>query len=538
MARARADTKYVFVTGGVLSGVGKGITAASIGTILKARGFSVNIQKCDPYLNVDAGTLNPAEHGECFVTADGAETDLDVGHYERFLDVELTSNSSLMSGRVLQEVISAERAGKYLGKTVQIIPHVTNHIQESIIKAGKNFDVHIAEVGGTVGDYESLSFIEAVRELSIKQPDNCLFVHVVYVPYLGASGEFKTKPAQNAVRELRGLGIVPDVLVVRSEVKPPKSTIAKLSLFSGVDPHAIVLLPNAKTIYQVPLTLEEGGIGNVITRRLGLRGAQANLTAWKRVVKSALTNYRKTVKIGVIAKYLENQDTYMSLTEALKASGWANDVNVDIVWVDAETIEKNKKSLAELNELDGIVGLPGFGSRGAEGKIQAAAYAYQQKIPYLGICFGMQMSVIALARLAGVTKANSTEFNPNSPDPIISTMAEQVGKENTGGTMRLGDWKCVLERGSKARKIYGQAEIVERHRHRYEVNNAYRDKFADWGILISGTSPDGNLVEMIEAPDHPFFVGTQAHPELRSRPNRPHPLYTAFIKSSLSKRER
>jgi CTP synthase len=535
VARAKADTKYVFVTGGVLSGVGKGITAASIGTILKARGFSVNIQKCDPYLNVDAGTLNPAEHGECFVTADGAETDLDVGHYERFLDVELTTDSSLMSGRVLQEVISDERAGKYLGKTVQIIPHVTNHIQQRIIRAGKGFDAHIAEIGGTVGDYESLSFIEAVRELSMKQPENCLFVHVVYVPYLGASGEFKTKPAQNAVRELRGLGIVPDVLVVRSEVKPPKSTISKLSMFTGVEPRAVVLLPNAKTIYQVPLTLEESGIGNVITGRLGLRGASANLTAWRRVVKSALTNYRKTVRIGMIAKYLENQDTYMSLTEALMASGWANDVNVEIVWIDAETIEKNKKALAELDQLDGVVGLPGFGSRGAEGKVAAAAYAYQQKIPYLGICFGMQMSVVALARLAGVSDANSTEFDPKCQTPVISTMAEQVGKENTGGTMRLGDWKCVLERGTKARKIYGQAEIVERHRHRYEVNNAYRDRFADWGLIISGTSPDGNLVEMVEAADHPFFVGTQAHPELRSRPNRPHPLYTAFIKAALSR---
>ena len=537
MARARADTKFVFVTGGVLSGVGKGITAASIGTILKARGFSVSIQKCDPYLNVDAGTLNPAEHGECFVTADGAETDLDVGHYERFLDVELTSSSSLMSGRVLQEVISAERSGKYLGKTVQIIPHVTNHIQESIIKAGKNFDVHIAEVGGTVGDYESLSFIEAVRELSMKQPDNCLFVHVVYVPYLGASGEFKTKPAQNAVRELRGLGIVPDVLVVRSEVKPPKSTISKLSLFSGVDPQAIVLLPNAKTIYQVPLSLEESGIGGVITRRLGLRGSPANLTAWKRVVKSALTKYRRTVRIGVVAKYLENQDTYMSLTEALNASGWANDVNVEIVWVDAEAIEKDKKAVANLDTLDGVVGLPGFGSRGAEGKIIAAAYAYEKKIPYLGICFGMQMSVIALARRAGLKAADSTEFDPNTTEPVISTMSEQIGKENTGGTMRLGDWKCSLERGTKARKIYGAAEIVERHRHRYEVNNAYRDQFESWGLTISGTSPDGTLVEMVEAADHPFFIGTQAHPELRSRPNRPHPLYTAFIKSSLSKKE-
>jgi CTP synthase len=536
VARAKADTKYVFVTGGVLSGVGKGITAASIGTILKARGLSVNIQKCDPYLNVDAGTLNPAEHGECFVTHDGAETDLDVGHYERFLDVELTSSSSLMSGRVLQEVISDERAGKYLGKTVQIIPHVTNHIQEKIIKTGKGFDVHIAEVGGTVGDYESLSFIEAVRELSLRRPDDCLFVHVVYVPYLGASGEFKTKPAQNAVRELRGLGIVPDVLAVRSEVKPPKSIVSKLSLFSGVDPRAIVLLPNAKTIYQVPLTLEESGIGEVVTKSLGLRSQAANLNSWKRVVKSALANYRKTVKIGVIAKYLENQDTYMSLTEALKASGWANDVNVEITWIDSEILEKDKKYRTVLDEVDGLIGLPGFGSRGSEGKILAAGYAYETKIPYLGICFGMQMSVLALARRAGLAKATSTEFDSKAAEPVINTMEEQRGKENTGGTMRLGDYPCVLERGTLARKIYGTEHIVERHRHRYEVNNTYRDQYEEWGLKISGRSPDGSLVEMVEAIKHPFFVGTQAHPELRSRPNRPHPLYTAFIKACLAKK--
>lgn len=534
MARAKADTKFVFVTGGVLSGVGKGITAASIGTILKARGLSVNIQKCDPYLNVDAGTLNPSEHGECFVTADGAETDLDLGHYERFLDIELTQASSLMSGRILREVIDDERAGKYLGKTVQIIPHVTNHIQQTIIRTGKGFDVHIAEVGGTVGDYESLSFIEAIRELSMKLgPDNCLFVHVVYVPYLGASGEFKTKPAQNAVRELRGLGIVPDVLIVRSEVKPPKSVVSKLSLFTGVESHAVALLPNAKTIYQVPLSLEDSGIGSVITSRLGLRNQPANLTPWRRMVKSALTKYRKTVKIGVIAKYLDNQDTYMSLTEALKASGWACDVNVDIVWIDAETLESDSKSRQILDEVDGIVGLPGFGSRGSEGKILAATWAYENKIPYLGICLGMQMSIIAMARRAGLKKANSTEFDKNTPDPVISTMAEQIGKENTGGTMRLGDWTCVLERGTKARKIYGQPDIVERHRHRYEANNVYRDQYESWGLKISGTSPDGNLVEMIEAQDHPFFVGTQAHPELRSRPSRPHPLYTSFIKACL-----
>jgi CTP synthase len=531
---ARADTKFVFVTGGVLSGVGKGITAASIGTILKARGLSVNIQKCDPYLNVDAGTLNPAEHGECFVTKDGAETDLDLGHYERFLDIELTQASSLMSGRILREVIDDERAGKYLGKTVQIIPHVTNHIQKTITQTGKGFDVHIAEVGGTVGDYESLSFIEAIREMGMQLgSENCLFVHVVYVPYLGASGEFKTKPAQNAVRELRGLGIVPDILVVRSEVKPPKSIVAKLSLFSGVDQRAIVLLPNASAIYQVPLTLEDSGIGEVITSRLGLRSHPVNLTSWKRVVKSALTKYRKTVKVGVIAKYLENQDTYMSLTEALKAAGWANDVNVDIVWVDSENLQKDKKALEQLKQMDGIVGLPGFGNRGAEGKIAAAGYAYEHKLPYLGICFGMQMSVIALARRAGLTNANSTEFDPNTPHPVISTMAEQIGKENTGGTMRLGDYPCTLERGTKARKIYGAEQIVERHRHRYEVNNAYRDQYEGWGLKISGRSPDGELVEMVEAVDHPFFVGTQAHPELKSRPNRPHPLYTAFVKACL-----
>ncbi len=535
MARAaRAQTKYIFVTGGVLSGVGKGITAASIGTILKARGLSVNIQKCDPYLNVDAGTLNPAEHGECFVTADGAETDLDVGHYERFLDMELTQASSLMSGRIMLEVIEDERRGKYLGKTVQIIPHVTNHIKEVIQKTGSGFDVHIIEIGGTVGDYESLSFIEAIREMSFKVgPENCLFVHVVYIPYLGASQEFKTKPAQNAVRELRGLGIVPDVLVARSEVRPPKSVLPKLSLFSGVDQGAIVLLPNAKTIYQVPISLEEAGIGDVITDRLGFRKNRADLNQWRRVVKSALTKYRKTVKIGVIAKYLENQDTYMSLTEALAAAGWANDVNVEIVWIDSETLEKDKRALTQIKEVDGVVGLPGFGSRGGEGKIIAADYAYANKIPYLGICFGMQMSVIALARRAGLKAANSTEFDPKTSEPVISTMAEQVGKENTGGTMRLGDWEAVLAHGSKARKLYGQEKIIERHRHRYEVNNAYRDKFADWGLLISGTSPDGNLVEMVEASDHPFFVGTQAHPELRSRPNRPHPLYAGFIKACL-----
>lgn len=537
MAKSAKPAKYIFVTGGVLSGVGKGITAASIGTILKARGLSVNIQKCDPYLNVDAGTLNPAEHGECFVTRDGAETDLDLGHYERFLDIELTQAASLMSGRILQQVIDGERAGKYIGKTVQIIPHVTNRIQEVIASTGKGFDVHIVEIGGTVGDYESLSFIEAIREMGVKfGPDNCLFVHVVYLPYLGASREFKTKPAQNAVRELRGLGIVPDVLIARSEVKPPRSVVPKLSMYSGVEEKAIVLMPNAPTIYQVPLILEDTNIAEVITRSLSLKAHKPDLKSWKRVVKSALTSYRKTVRVGVIAKYLHNQDTYMSVFEALRASGWACEVNVDIVWVNAETLEKDKKERALLKTLDGIIVPGGFGQRGIEGKILAATYALDNKVPYLGLCLGLQVALIAAARRGGLSDANSTEFNLKTKDPVVSTMAEQIGKENTGGTMRLGDYACELARGTVARKIYGQGKIVERHRHRYEANNLYRDKYQHWGIRASGLSPDGKLVEMIEAVDHPYFVSTQAHPEFRSRPDKPHPLFTGLLKSILANR--
>lgn len=534
MARVGGQrTKYIFVTGGVLSGVGKGITAASIGNILKSRGYSVNIQKCDPYLNVDAGTLNPAEHGEVFVTKDGAEADLDLGHYERFMDVELTQSSSLMSGRIMQNVIADERAGKYLGKTVQIIPHVTDAIQEEIEATGKGFDFHIVEIGGTVGDYESLGFIEAIREMGLRVgTENCLYVHVVYIPYLSASGEFKTKPAQNAVRELRGLGIVPDILVARSETAPGRSAVNKLSLHTGVEPEAIVLMPNATTIYEVPLVLEKAKIANVIADKLELRQKPADIEPWRRVVKSALAEYEKTVKIGVVAKYLDNQDTYMSLCEALKAAAWAADVNIDIVWIDAEALMKGTKERNVLKSMDAIVGMPGFGARGGEGKIWAASWAYENKKPYLGICLGMQMAVIAMARRGGLSKANSTEFDLKTPDPVISTMAEQIGKENTGGTMRLGDYACVLESGSLARKLYGQEKITERHRHRYECNNLYRDRYQQWGIKASGLSPDGKLVEMIEAIDHPFFIGTQAHPEFRSRPNKPHPLYLGVIKAA------
>ena len=537
--KAKRQTKFIFVTGGVLSGVGKGITAASIGTTLKARGLSVNIQKCDPYLNVDAGTLNPAEHGECFVTADGAETDLDVGHYERFLDIELTSASSLMSGRILSQVIAAERAGKYLGQTVQIVPHVTDHIQKSIVAAGSGFDVHIVEIGGTVGDIESLSFIEAIRELGQKLgPENCLFVHVIYIPYLGASGEFKTKPGQNAVRELRGLGIVPDVLVGRCEEKPPKSINTKLSMFTGVDREAIVLLPNAASIYEVPLTLEDAGIANVITSRLGLRTHKPDLTSWKRVVKSALTKYKSTIRVGIIAKYVDNQDTYMCVFEALRSAAWANEVNVELVWVNAENLAKDKKIQDSLSSLDAIVVPGGFGERGIEGKILAATYALNNNVPYLGLCLGLQVGLIAGARRAGISDANSTEFNPKTANPVVATMAEQVGLEGTGGTMRLGNYECVLTSGSLARKTYGQEKIVERHRHRYEANNKYIDQYQDWGLKATGFSPDGNLVEMIEALDHPYFLATQAHPEFRSRPDRPHPMFVSLVKAALSSKPR
>lgn len=530
-------TKYVFVTGGVLSGLGKGITAASIGNLLKSRGLSVNIGKCDPYLNVDAGMLNPAEHGECFVTKDGAETDLDLGHYERFLDQELTQGSSLMSGRILQRVIDDERSGKYAGKTVQFIPHVTKAIQQELLNISKGFDVHIVEIGGTVGDYEGLSFIEAIRELAFHVGiENCVFVHVVYMPYLGASHEFKTKPAQNAVRELRGLGIVPDVLVVRSEEQAPKSAVNKLSMFSGVAPEAIALLPNASSIYEVPLTLEDTGIARVITDKLDLKKTKPNLREWRGVVSKATTSYDKKVTIGVVAKYMDNQDTYMSVFEALRSAAWWNKCSLSIRWIDAETLDSAKSDIKKaVAGCDGIVVPGGFGTRALEGKIRAAQYALKEKIPYLGLCLGLQMAVIAAARNAGVKTASTPELDDGSKELVINTMDSQKGKENTGGTMRLGDYPCNLLKGSMAEKLYGKKAITERHRHRYECSNTYRNKYEKWGITASGTSPDGKLVEIIEAIDHPFFMASQFHPEFKSRPNRAHPMFDGFIKSLLQK---
>lgn len=530
---AAKATKYVFVTGGVLSGLGKGITAASIGNLLKARGLRVNLQKCDPYLNVDAGLLNPREHGECFVTQDGAETDLDLGHYERFVDIEMTSASSLMAGRVLLKLIQDERAGKFDGDDVQIIPHMTGAIQDWITKAGDGFDVHIVEIGGTVGDYESLSFVEAIREMGVSVGlENCAYVHVVYLPHLSASNETKTKPAQNSVRELRGLGIAPDILVARSEKRASDAAIQKLSLFSGVPPEAIASLPNAKSIYEVPLTLEDTGIADVIVDHLGLKAKKPDLKDWREVVEMATTEHSRNLRIGFVAKYMDNTDTYMSVFEAIKSAAWHNDAKVEIEWIDASKYDEAGAEIAsELKKYDGIVVPGGFGQRGLEGKIKAAQFALKSKKPYLGLCLGLQMAVIAAARNHGIKEASTFELDPESPDLIIDTMADQKDLLQTGGTMRLGDYKCELVKGSKAAKIYDEKSILERHRHRGECNNKYRDQYESWGIRATGINPENDLVEIIEALDHPFMIASQFHPEFKSRPNRPHPLFDGFIKS-------
>lgn len=533
MALKKRRTKYIFVTGGVLSGLGKGITAASIGNILKSRGLSVNIQKLDPYLNVDAGTLNPAEHGECFVTVDGAETDLDLGHYERFLDIELTQKSSIMSGRILLKLIEEERAGKFLGKTVQVVPHLTNAIQDYITAGSDGFDVHIVEIGGTVGDYESPAFFEAIREYANRVGrENCLYVQVVYMPYLGASKEIKTKPAQNATRELRSIGIMPDLLVARCEQSVNGNVKRKLSAFCGVPEEGIAILPNAKTVYEVPLTLEKQGLGSYITSRLAIKSKKPNLKPWEEVVSKATGKLDSKVTVGVVAKYMDNQDTYMSVFEALKSAAWWQGVNLDIKWIDAEKLEKKGANVAAvLKKVDGIVVPGGFGSRGVGGKIKAAQYALKHHLPYLGLCLGLQVGVIAAARNSGLVDANSIEIDPQTEHPVIHTMEDQKGKEGTGGSMRLGNYPCGLLKGSKAEKEYKSRLIQERHRHRYECNNDYRDQYEAWGIKAVGTSPDNHLVEVIEGIDHPYFLASQFHPEFTSRPSRPQPLFSGFIKS-------
>lgn len=519
--------QYVFVTGGVLSGVGKGITAASIGAVLKSQGLTVSIQKCDPYLNVDAGLLNPAEHGECFVTRDGAETDLDLGHYERFLDIELTQKNATLSGRLLRQLIDDERAGKFGGKTVQLVPHLTQAIQKAIEKASKGSDVHIVEIGGTVGDYEGLSFIEAIREFALKVGRaNCLYVHVVYVPFIGTSKEFKSKPAQNALNDLRGFGIVPDAVIVRTDQPAPVSIARKIALFGGVSEESVLMMPNVDSVFRIPEIIARSGL---MARLSSFTGVEMipDLTAWHALVKKQQMKKTKTVRIGMVAKYLDNEDTYISVLEALKAAAWEEEVNLDIVWINAENADED-----DFAAVDGLLVPGGFGERGIEGKIAAATYALEHKMPYLGICLGLQVAVVAAARRAGLSDANSTEFNPSTKHDVVYIMEGQQGLESTGGTLRLGDYPASLCTDSVVARTYGTSHVTERHRHRYEVNQKFSAEIEQGGLRISGTSPDGKLVEFVEAADHTYFVATQAHPEFRSRPTRPHPLFTGLLKAS------
>ncbi len=529
------QTKYVFVTGGVLSGVGKGITAASLAKILKSRGLNVNIQKCDPYLNTDAGTLNPAEHGEVFVTSDGAEADLDLGHYERFLDQELSQSSSLMSGSILSKVIDDEREGKYLGKTVQIIPHVTDAIQDEIESAGSGSDVHFVEIGGTVGDYEGLSFIEAIREFRQRVgSENVLYVHVVYLPFINASNELKTKPAQNAVRSLRGLGVSPDIIVARTEQEADETVRRKLSMYSDVEDEAISIVPTVDSVYEVPLRL--GSLADVIERKLQLELKKQDLQSWRKLVEVIKDDTMPTIRIGVVAKYLDHRDTYMSVFEAIKSAAWSYRRQVEIVWIDAERLE-NSFDESDFDHVDGIVVPGGFGTRGVEGKIRAARFAIDNNIPYLGLCLGLQVAVVAVAREFISDKAHTVEIDSESEYPVISLMADQADIKDMGGTMRLGDYPCKIKPNTKAHSLYGEDLINERHRHRYEVNNEFRDQLSEAGMIFSGTSPDEKLVEMIEMEGCDYFVASQFHPEFTSRPERPHPLFRGLVSAINQKKE-
>lgn len=520
----KTNTKYIFVTGGVISGVGKGITAASLATILKGQGLKVTMQKCDPYLNVDAGLLNPAEHGECYVTKDGAETDLDLGHYERFLDEEMTRNSITLSGSIYRDLITKERAGEFHGKTVQLVPHVTDLIHQAILRASQGSDVHVVELGGTVGDYEGLAFVEAIRSFAgIVGRENCLYASVVFVPWLNTSKEFKTKPAQNALRDLRGFGIIPDLVFVRVERPCPRQIAEKIARFSGVSSDAVIILPDIKSVYEVPLNVLKSGVMNVLNHFTGAT-MQPYMTKWQLLAERSSQHYDQTVKIGLVAKYIDNQDTYISVTEALKAACFQVGVNIDLHWLNAETVTPD-----ELAAMDGILVPGGFGSRGLDGKIMAATYALDHNKPYLGLCLGLQMAVVAAARRSGLNDATSTEIDPTAQHDVIYIMAGQKGKESTGGTMRLGNYPAELVPDSLAAKIYGTTSVVERHRHRYEVNQRWLSAINQGGLVVSGTSPDHHLVEFVEAPKCRFFVATQAHPEFKSRPTRPHPLFTAFI---------
>lgn len=532
-------TKYIFVTGGVTSSLGKGITSSSLGRLLKSRGLKVSIQKFDPYINVDPGTMSPYQHGEVFVTDDGAETDLDLGHYERFIDENLSKNSNVTTGKIYWSVIQKERKGEYLGGTVQVIPHITNEIKQRVYRVAKEreVDVVITEIGGTVGDIESLPFLEAIRQIKYEVGrENVCFIHVTLVPYLSKAGELKTKPTQHSVKDLRGIGIQPDIIVCRSE-KPLSAELKdKIGLFCNIDGESVIQNLDAETLYEVPLLLKEEGLDDLVVKKLHLNCGEAQLDEWKDMVYR-LKNLKNNVKIALVGKYVELHDAYLSVVEALKHAGISNDAEVEIEWINSCEVDENNY-VDVLKGCDGILVPGGFGDRGIEGKILAIKYARENNVPFLGICLGMQCAVIEFARnVLGLSDANSSEINPDTKYPVIDLMPEQKDIDEKGGTMRLGLYPCKLKEGTFSYEAYKDKVIYERHRHRYEFNNEFRSQFAAEGMIFAGTSPDDRLVEIVEIQNHKWFVGVQFHPEFKSRPNRSHPLFKDFIAAALENRK-
>ena len=528
-------TKYIFITGGVVSGLGKGITAASLGRLLKNRGYRVTIQKFDPYINVDPGTMSPYEHGEVFVTDDGAETDLDLGHYERFIDENLTQNSSITSGKIYQNVIQKERRGDYLGKTVQVIPHITNEIKENIFSfENSDIDIVITELGGTVGDIEGLAFIEAIRQVGLeKNPEDVLYIHVTLLPHISGSNELKSKPTQHSVKELQSFGIKPDVLVCRTEHEIPEEMRKKIALFCNVRPKCVIQNLTADNLYAVPLMLEKEGLAEVVCENLKLDKKEANNKEWEKMIQEIRKIKKEDiVNIAIVGKYVKLEDSYLSVAESLQHAGFFNKVKVKIHYIDSETIKKDNVQEI-LNKMDGVVVPGGFGNRGIEGKIETIRYVRENKIPFLGICLGMQMTVVEFAKnVLNLEGVNSTEFDEICKNPVIHIMDEQIGITKKGGTMRLGAYPCILKEETLARKLYNKEKVSERHRHRYEFNNKYKQELEKSGLIASGVSPDGKLVEIVEYKEHPYFIASQFHPEFKSRPNNPHPLFVGLIKAA------
>jgi len=531
-------TKYLFVTGGVVSSLGKGLASASIGALLENRGLDITFLKLDPYINVDPGTMSPFQHGEVFVTDDGGETDMDLGHYERFTTASMSRSNNFTTGRIYNSVIQKERRGEYLGKTVQVIPHITDEIKSVIRSAAEGHDAIIVEIGGTVGDIESLPFLEAVRQMRYDAgPQNVVYIHLTLLPYIAAAGEVKTKPTQHSVMKLREIGVQPDILICRTDREVPPDMRQKIAMFCNVDPGGVFTSPDVKSIYELPLELHRQGLDERLSEVLNIWSRAPRLERWERILAKVYSPQKGEVRIGIVGKYTDLKESYKSLNEALMHGGIANDVRVSLKYVDSQDVE-SQGAQALLGDVDAVLVPGGFGVRGTEGKVAAVRYARERKVPFFGICLGLQMAVVEFARdVLSLANANSVEFDERTPHPVISLMESQVQVQDKGGTMRLGAYACVLKSGSVAARLYGKDEVSERHRHRYEVNNAYRSRLSDGGMVVSGHNPELNLVEMIELPDHPYFVGCQFHPEFKSKPFAPHPLFSGFIRAALEHRD-